>query len=1305
MNENLTKKEFTSPSWIERIIRFCMLNKVVVVLATLIIVGWGLVVAPFDWHLGGMWRDPVPVDAIPDIGENQQIVFTEWTGRSPQDVEDQITYPLQVSLMGLPGVKAIRGYSMFGFSLIYVIFNDDIDFYWARTRVLENLNSLPARQLPEDAKPTLGPDATAMGQVFWYTLEGRDAQGEPVGGWDLHELRTIQDWYVRYALMSVEGVSEVASVGGFVQEYQIDVDPDKMRYRQVLLEEVVDAVRRANVDVGARTIEVNRVEYVIRGLGFAKSLKDIENALIKVVKGAPIMVKHVANVTRGPADRRGALDKGGAEAVGGVVVVRYGDNPLAVIKRVKKKIQEISLGLPQKTLADGRLSQVHIVPFYDRTDLIQQTLGTLRSALTNEVLITIIIVLIMMMHFRSSFLISGLLPLSVLLCFIAMKLFKVDANIVALSGIAIAIGTIVDMGIIITENILRHLDRAGPNEDRFEVILRAASEMGSAVITAVSTTIVSFLPVFAMVAAEGKLFRPLAFTKTFALLASILVALCVIPPLTHLLFSGKIRGRRYGRSLFYEILIVLGGVLIFFADWRIGLVVGLIGGLNLAIPRVQEPVAKWCRAASSVLIVLGFAFVLARYWLPLGPEKGLLRNFIFVIFLTGLVIGGFRIFQYYYERILRWCLAHKAVFFTFPLAMLLCGATIWQGYDVVFGWLPGLFKVSRPSVFLSRTFPGMGKEFMPPLDEGSYLYMPVTMPHASIGEVLDILQRQDIALQAIPEVEMAVGKLGRAETPLDPAPVSMIETVINYKPEYLSDGNGGFSTFHFNPDEIDFFRDEGGEPLAAVDGLPFYVQGRYVRDEDDRLIPDPDGKPFRLWRPALDPRLNPDRESWPGIQNPADIWVAVLQATDLVGTTVAPKLQPISARMVMLQSGIRASMGVKVYGPDLKSVEETGRRIEKFLRELPEIDPRSVIADRITGKPYLEIDIDRRAIAQYGIDLQQVQEVIEIAIGGKTISATVEGRERYPVRVRYMRELRDDFESLGKVLVSGPGGTQVPLRQLATFNYVPGPQVIKSENTFTTGYVLFDKKPGYAETNVVETARDYLLQKIAAGELELPSGTSFSFTGNYENQVRADKKLRLIIPLSLVIIFIILYLQFRSSITSALVFSGVAVAWAGGFIMLWLYGQPWFLDFSVFGTSMREMFQVHPINLSVAVWVGFLALFGIASDDGVVMATYLDSTFSEHRTETIGEIREATVTASLRRLRPCLMTTTTTILALIPVLTSTGRGADIMVPMAIPSFGGMSLAVITMLVVPVSYCAVQEYRLKSLEKREKKSDM
>jgi Cu(I)/Ag(I) efflux system membrane protein CusA/SilA len=612
-------------SILDKIIRFCLENKLVVTLILIMIIAWGIMVAPFDWDLGGLPRNPVPVDAIPDIGENQQIVFTKWMGRSPQDIEDQISYPLTVSLLGIPGVKTVRSFSMFGFSTIYIIFEEDVEFYWSRSRVLEKLNSLPPGLLPPGVRPSLGPDATALGQVFWYTLEGLDERGYPTGGWDLHELRSIQDWYVRYSLMSAKGVSEVASVGGFVQEYQIDVDPDAMRAANVKLEEVISAVRMSNVDVGARSIDVNKVEYVIRGLGFVKTLADLENAVIKMKDNIPIYVKNVANVTLGPALRRGALDKGGAEVVGGVVVVRYGDNPLQVIKNVKQKIDEISAGLPKKTLADGTVSQVKIVPFYDRTGLIYETLGTLNSALIEEILVTIIVVLLMVMHLRSSILISGLLPIAVLMVFIAMKQFGVDANIVALSGIAIAIGTMVDLGVIISENILKHLDESTADENKLEVIFRATREVSGAVLTAVSTTVVSFLPVFTMQAAEGKLFKPLAFTKTFALIASVIVALTIIPPFAQMLFTGKIRSIKLKRMMYIGILI-FGFITMLTLKWWIGLILILIAGYHLLDQRIPPEQRAWIPRMNIALAILIVVLVLTDHWLPLGPGKGMLGN-------------------------------------------------------------------------------------------------------------------------------------------------------------------------------------------------------------------------------------------------------------------------------------------------------------------------------------------------------------------------------------------------------------------------------------------------------------------------------------------------------------------------------------------------------------------------------------------------------------------------------------------------------------------------------------------------------
>ncbi|QDV73774.1 Cation efflux system protein CusA [Botrimarina mediterranea] len=1295
------------------VIWFCLQNKLVVFLLVLAIVGWGIMVAPFDWQVGSLPRDPVPVDAIPDIGENQQIVFTEWMGRSPQDVEDQIGYPMTVALLGIPEVKTIRSYSMFGFSTIYVIFNEKAEFYWSRSRVLEKLNSLPAGTLPEGVQPTLGPDATALGQILWYTLEGQDPDGNPTGGWDLHELRTIQDWYVRYAIASAEGVSEVASIGGFVQEYQIDVDPDAMRAARVSLADVFQSVRMSNVDVGARTIELNKAEYVIRGLGFIERVEDIEKAVVRVTDNVPITIKDIGNVTLGPALRRGALDKAGAEAVGGVTVVRYGFNPLEAIKNVKKKIEEVSPGLPSKVVIDYTqttiaeveayaksfdlplitttsqqydswvkhlrgtprdqwphwitTSQVRVVPFYDRTGVIYETLGTLNTALSEEILVTIIVILVMVMHLRSSILISALLPLAVLIVFIAMKTFGVDANIVALSGIAIAIGTMVDMGIIVCENILKHLDEADPNEDRGHVIFRASHEVAGAVLTAVSTTVVSFLPVFTMIAAEGKLFRPLAFTKTFALAASVIVALTIIPPAAHILMGGRIKSGVLRRYMMMA-LVAAGVLAMFFVTWWVGAIVAGLGLFKLMEEKIPAAYHKFAPYSASAVAVLVVGVLLTEHWLPLGPQKGLLRNFLFVGLLIGGLLGFFTVFQrFIYEPLLRWCLNHKLLFLTLPTLILLLGACSWQGFDKLFKFVPKTISMvgvsesairdSRPWQSASNAFPGLGKEFMPPLDEGSFLYMPTTMPHASIGEAMDVLQLQNKFLISIPEVESVVGKIGRADSPLDPAPISMIETFIAYKSEYKTDQNGNRLKFRYDE-----------------------KVGEYVRDELGELIEDPLGRPFRQWREE--------------IKSPNDIWEQITEAADIPGTTSAPKLQPIAARIVMLQSGMRAPMGMKIKGPDLETIERVALQIEGLLKQVPSVQASAVIADRIVGKPYLEIDIDRDAIKRYGLHVRSVQDVIEVAIGGRRITTTVEGRERYPVRVRYARELRDDAESLERILVPTPMGQQIPLEQLADIRYVRGPQVIKSEDTFLLGYVLFDMKAGNAEVDVVEDAQAFLQEKIQSGELVLPAGVSYSFAGNYENQLRSQKTLMVVLPLALGIIFLILYFQFKSVITTSLVFSGILIAWAGGFIMLWLYGTEWFLDFEVFGTNMRALFQVHTINLSVAVWVGFLALFGIASDDGVVIASYLDESFRKDRIANAKHAREATVTAGMRRVRPCLMTTATTLLALIPVLTSTGRGSDIMVPMAIPSFGGMSIEIMTMLVVPVLYCWAMEWKLK-----------
>lgn len=1216
---------------LKRIIRFFLENQLIAWLLLFVFIGWGLATAPFDYNINWLPRTPVSVDAIPDIGENQQIIFTKWMGRSPQDVEDQITYPLTTALLGIPGVKNVRSNSMFGFSSIYIIFRDEIDFYWSRSRILEKLNSLPANTLPDGVQPTLGPDATALGQVFWYTLEGMDKDGNPTGGWDMQELRSIQDFYVRYGLSAADGVAEVASVGGYVREYQVDVDPDAMKAHNVNLEQVMNAIKNSNLDIGAQTLEINMVEYFVRGLGYIKNLEDIEESVVAVRNNTPITIKDIAKVHLGPETRRGALDKSGAEATGGVIVARYGSNPMQVIKNVKEKIREIEPGLPQKTLANGTVSQVKIVPFYDRTQLINETLGTLEEALILEILITIIVVILMLLNLKSSLLVSGTLPLAVLMVFIAMKYFGVDANIVALSGIAIAIGTMVDMGIVLTESIINRLKNAPPLESLITSIYEATIEVASAVLTAVATTIVSFLPVFVMEAAEGKLFKPLAFTKTFALTASIIVAITILPTLAYSIFSMKSKKTRTV-IIGNVILLGLGIWLMMEFNFYLGLLaifIAVLEGTSAVVKSyTNDEYSSKFNLLKNILYGGMMAYILAHEWMPLGVNKSVFSNFLFVGGISGLLILFFYGIIRYYEHILGFLLRFKLLFLIIPVLLVISGAKI---------------------------FMNTGREFMPALDEGSFLLMPTTMPHSGMQENLKNLRLLDMAVTAIPEVESVVGKLGRVESPLDPAPISMYENVILYKSEYKTDEDGRRIRFKTDKD------------------------GNFLRDTKDELIPDKNGLYFRQWRDE--------------IKSPDDIWNEIVKVTKLPGVTSAPKLQPIETRLVMLATGMRAPMGIKVYGSDLKTIEDFGIGLEKYLKEVDGVKDAAVFADRIVGKPYLELEIDRNAISRHGLSVNQVQKYIQAAVGGMKMTETVEGRERYSVRIRYPRELRQDPEAISNVLLPSKSGGQIPLGELVKIHYQQGPQSIKSEDGFIVGYVLFDKEKGFSEGKVVEDVKKHLEAKIALGDLEIPPGISYKFAGNFEQQERAYKRFWLVLPIALVIIFLILYFEFKSISTSLMVFSGVFVAFAGGFIMIWLYGEPWFLDFNIFGTNMRDLFGVHTVNFSVAVGVGFLALFGIATDDGVLVATFLRDSFRKNKPESIPQIRAAVIEGGKRRVRPAMMTSATTILALLPVLTSSGRGADIMIPMAIPSFGGMVLAVITMFVVPVLYSMREELKL------------
>jgi len=1286
---------------LNNIIKFFLENKLVTVILLFLVIGWGIVTAPFNWDTGFLPNDPVPVDAIPDIGENQQIVFTDWMGRSPQDVEDQITYPLTTSLLGMPGVKSIRSTSMFGFSSIYIIFEDDVEFYWSRSRILEKLNSLPAGLLPEGVQPKLGPDATGLGQVYFYTLEGRDENGNPAGGWDLHELRSIQDYYVRYGLAGAEGVAEVASIGGHVKEYQVDLDPVAMKAHNVSMMQVMNAIKQSNLDIGANTMEINQVEFIVRGLGYVKSLEDIEKAVVKVSNNVPLRIRDIAKVNIGPASRaeRAILDKGGAEAVGGVVVARYGDNPLQVIDAIKSKIDEISPGLPSKTLEDGTVSKVTIVPFYDRSGLIKETLNTLNEAISLQILITIIVIMVMVYNLRASLLISALLPLAVLMCFIMMKYVGVDANIVALSGIAIAIGTMVDLGIILNENILRHLEESGNKKSKFQIIYEATTEVSSAILTAVMTTIVSFLPVFTLQAAEGKLFGPLAYTKTFALIAALIFTLVFMPAFAHWVFGAKVKSKHY-KTILNVLMGLTGLVLLFYFPWA-GWVLLAFSANHLIhhfFPK-QTQEGRYKNQIAMFIAVVAVSILLAIEWRPLGLTQSVFVNFLFIGLVVGLVLGLFALFIRYYAQLLNWCLVNAKVFLLIPLIVILLALNIWLGFGKIFGFVATGFdklnvNIRTTSVWsgLTHTFPGMGKEFMPALNEGSFLLMPTSMPHSGVEANMQIVKQLDMLVQAIPEVEMVVGKAGRAESPLDPAPMSMYENIINYKTEYLQDDNARKLRLKVDK-EGNYQLEVNGKVwwYDRQDGAIWDDDKNYMEESQRRavvrniakyLVPDERrGQYFRQWRDE--------------IRTPDDIWDEIqVRTSNLPGVTSAPKLQPIETRLVMLQTGMRAPMGMKVYGPNLETIESFSLKLESVLKEVPSVKGEAVFADRSLGKPYLEIDLDRTQLGRFGLNIADVQEFIEVAIGGMTLSTTVEGRERYAIRARYAREYRDDPEALRRILVSTPTGAQIPLGQLAEINYRPGPMMIRGENTFLVGYVLFDKRDGFAEGSVVDDARNYIQQKVNSSELEVPAGVSYTFSGSYENQIRAEKRLAIVIPLSLAVIFLILFLQFRSTAMVLMIFSAIAMAFSGGFMMLWLYGQDWFFDFNFLGTNMRELFQMRTFNLSVAVWVGFIALFGIATDDGVVMGTYLKQSFEKIKPDNVKEVRKAVLEAGLKRVRPCLMTTATTLLALLPVLTSSGRGSDIMIPMAIPAFGGMTVALISLFIVPVLYGKYQEFRLK-----------
>lgn len=1270
-----------------KFIRFFLENRLITLALLIGIIFYGLIVSPFSWGGDYLPKDPIRVDAIPNIGPNQQIVSTEWPGRSPQDIQDQVTYPLTTLLMGVPGVESIRSSSMFGVSFIYIIFEDNIDFYWSRSRILESLNSIPNNTLPTNVKPQLGPDATALGMVYWYTLVGKDPKtGAYVGGWSPQELRTIQDFFLKYQLESVNGIAQVASVGGYTKEYQIDINPDILRTYGITLQQVADAVKSSNLDIGVQTIEINRVEYIVRGLGYIKNLDDLRKSVISIKNGEPIRIEDVAFVTFGPAPRRGGLDVEGEDAVGAAVITRFDVNPQEAISKLKEKITQLMLTMPEKRINDSVVSRVSIEPFYDRSLLIGETIQTLEVALTHEMLISIIVIIVLVLNLKASIIISGLLPIGVLATFILMQLANVEANIVALSGIAIAIGVMVDIGIVLTENIVRHLEKEKQSKihgnNLLLLIHDAVIEVSPAIITAMLTTIVSFLPVFGLQEAEGKMFHPLAYTKSFALICALILSLVILPTLAYYLFSFRVRNKRM--IWIWNSILIISGILLSIRFSPLPVISLTIIGLSnlLFLTHPSENHKSLQRYITILIILFALSYLLAKLWLPLGPVHSLLTNFLFVFLTITFIMAALWMIIYRYKSILIWCLNHKAFFLSIPMFFFLVGITAWLGWNTLFAPFAEtmrLIGIKEPEQMrwwqqMAHRFPGLGQEFMPTLDEGSFLLMPSSMPTSGVTQNQDYISLIDEQIATIPEIASVVGKWGRINSALDPAPIQMYEITINYRSEYLSNIKGTPIRFKVTKNS-DFI---------LTDGTTYNPQKQFRIIPADSLIPDRHGNYFRQWRDS--------------IRNRYDLWHEILRCATLPGLTTPPMLQPIQTRLMMLSTGMTSTMGLKVYGSTIEDVEKGGILLEQALKQIPQINHATVYYDPILGAPYLQIILEREAMARYGLSVNQVQQALSVAIGGIPLTRTVEGREGFDVRVRYPRELRNNAREIGKVLIATPQGVHIPLDEVASLTYVNGAKTIKSENSFPVGYIIFDQHKGIASIDAINAAQTYLSRAITNGTLQLPKGVSYEFAGSYQDELRATHRFALLVPLTLILIFLILYLKFRNIVAASIVFSGVFVAFSGGFILLWLYGQPWFLDIMPGGVSMRTLFQIHPINISVAVWVGFVALFGISTDDGVLMGTYIDEVVKARNPQSIAELHQAVIEAGLKRVRPAVMTTACAIIALLPILSSHGKGSTLMIPMAIPLMGGMIIQVMTMFIVPVCQSIWREREIRKRQR-------
>ena len=1020
-----------------KLIEWSIDNRFLVILATLAVVAGGV------YSLSN-----TPLDAIPDLSDVQVIIYTDYPGQAPRIVEDQVTYPLTTQMLAVPYAKVVRGYSFFGFSFVYIIFEDGTDMYWARSRVLEYLNYVSDR-LPPAVTPTLGPDATGVGWAFMYALQS-DRH-------DLSELRSIQDWFLKYELTSVPGVAEVASIGGFVRQYQITVDPNRLRAYNISISQIRDAVRMSNTDVGGRLLEVAEKEFMIRGLGYIESLDDIRQIALGVdERGTPILLRDVARVGLGPEMRRGLADwNGEGETVGGIVVVRYGADTLQVINDVKAKLEDVKPGLPEG---------VEIQVAYDRSGLIERSVDSLKSALTQQFLIVALVCILFLTHFRSGLVAIMTLPVGVLMAFIAIHVQGLNINIMSLGGIAVAIGTMVDAGIVMVENAHKHLERDRGRKPHWQIIADSSKEVGPTLFFSLLVITVSFMPVFTLEAQEGRLFKPLAFTKTYAMAAAAFLAVTLVPVLVGYWVRGRI------------------------------------------LPEKRNPVNR-------LLIFL---------YRPLLEIVFRLRWPVLVVLILALAVT----------------------------------------------WIP---------------FSRLGSEFMPPLWEGDLLYMPITLPGISITKAREILQQTDKIIKTFPEVHHVFGKIGRAETATDPAPLSMIETTIMLKPE--SEWREGMT-----PDKL---TDEMNAALQI-----------------------------------------------PGLTN---AWT-----------------MPIKARIDMLSTGIKTPVGIKIAGPDLTELERLGKEVERVVRGVP--GTLSVYAERVMGGNYLDFKIDRTAIARYGLTVGQVQEVIQSAIGGMNITTTVEGLERYPVNLRYARELRDDLPSLRSVLVYTPSGHQIPLGQLSSLKYTVGPPSIKSENAKPNVWVYVDIRNIDIGT-YVERAR-----QAVAEQVEVTPGYTIAWSGQYEYMQRAERRLMYVIPVTLLLVFVILYLNTKSLVETTLVLLGVPFALIGSVWLLYA------LDY----------------NLSVAVWVGIIALAGLYAETAIVLLLYLDLSYHDFkargRLENRDGLIQAIFTGSVQRVRPILMTVATDVVGLLPIMWSTGTGADVMKRIATPLVGGIMTSGFTVLVIfPVVY--------------------